>query len=254
MRCTFHILLLFIIQFSCAGSAPLYVAPGSNPAYSAGQRKSQYSREGRDFRSRFKQGKIIVDIYPRRGEGYIDLAVRISNQPKQWQKLKKWNGNLKFPRRGRPIAVPFDYLNITYRLKAIKSLFPRDAYTSKGWKHYVTYAGETMWFIAATFTGDGANYPAIQKANGFKKRQPLSIGNVIIIPLNILSDEFSRALPSHPDLSFEKGKDGKLYAIYQLKKGEALYSAVVVRFTGRVEAADVNEMAKKIMRLNGFRD
>ncbi|HEX5856190.1 MAG TPA: N-acetylmuramoyl-L-alanine amidase, partial [Thermoanaerobaculia bacterium] len=35
-------------------------------------------------------------------------------------------------------------------------------------------------------------------------------------------------------------------AVYRLRKGEALYSAVVVRFTGRLDAVDVNELARTI--------
>jgi N-acetylmuramoyl-L-alanine amidase len=36
------------------------------------------------------------------------------------------------------------------------------------------------------------------------------------------------------------------YAEYRLKPGEALYSSVVIRFTGRVHASDVNELASAI--------
>ncbi len=207
-----------------------------------------------DIRPRFVNGKIIVDVYPRNGEGYIDMALRISHEPKAWKKLKRWNGNRRFPQRGRPIPVPYDYLNARYRVQAVRKLFPKDRMGSDGWKHVVTYKGETTWFISELFTGDGANYPAIQKANGMRKGQPISIGNVITIPNRLLSAEFTQTLPRHPDLTFEKGKDGKLYAVYRLKEGEALYSAVVVRFTGRVDADDVNEMARKLLRINGLKD
>ncbi len=43
-------------------------------------------------------------------------------------------------------------------------------------------------------------------------------------------------------------------AIYRLKAGEALYSAVVVRFTGQLHAADVNATAAELARLSGIAD
>jgi len=53
----------------------------------------------------------------------------------------------------------------------------------------------------------------------------------------------------------EYGEDGDGgYAVYRLKPGEALYSAVAVRFTGRINAADVNEMARKIADRSKIRD
>jgi N-acetylmuramoyl-L-alanine amidase len=42
--------------------------------------------------------------------------------------------------------------------------------------------------------------------------------------------------------------------VYRLKAGEALYSAVVVRFTGRVEAEDVNQIAGQLIVLNNIPD
>jgi len=59
---------------------------------------------------------------------------------------------------------------------------------------------------------------------------------------------------SHPDLTFQKNAGGEREAVYRLKKGEALYSAVVVRFTGRVEADEVNAIAQKLLEYNGIRD
>lgn len=60
-------------------------------------------------------------------------------------------------------------------------------------------------------------------------------------------------LPPPPEagsfLSFEKD-----HAIYRLRPGEALYSAVVVRFTGQLLAADVNATAAELARLSGIDD
>jgi N-acetylmuramoyl-L-alanine amidase len=55
------------------------------------------------------------------------------------------------------------------------------------------------------------------------------------------------------DLRYGKDADGP-YAAYRLKRGEALYSAVVVRYTGRVDAADVSDLARTIAKRSGIRD
>ncbi len=54
-------------------------------------------------------------------------------------------------------------------------------------------------------------------------------------------------------LTYGKDAEGE-YAVYRLRRGEALYSAVVVRFTGQLHAADVNATAKEIARRSGIRD
>ncbi|MDZ7362427.1 MAG: N-acetylmuramoyl-L-alanine amidase [candidate division KSB1 bacterium] len=59
---------------------------------------------------------------------------------------------------------------------------------------------------------------------------------------------------SHPELTFQKNAAGEREAVYHLKKGEALYSAVVVRFTGRVDADEVNAIAQKLLEYNGIGD
>ncbi len=43
-------------------------------------------------------------------------------------------------------------------------------------------------------------------------------------------------------------------AVYRLRPGEALYSAVVVRFTGQLHAADVNATAAEIAKSSGIED
>ena len=56
-----------------------------------------------------------------------------------------------------------------------------------------------------------------------------------------------------PALEFATDAQGR-HAVYRLRKGEALYSAVVVRFTGRVHAEDVNAKAAEIAARSGVPD
>jgi N-acetylmuramoyl-L-alanine amidase len=54
-------------------------------------------------------------------------------------------------------------------------------------------------------------------------------------------------------LSYGVDEDGE-YALYRLQRGEALYSAVVVRFTGQVYAKQVNATAIEIAHRSGIDD
>ncbi len=58
--------------------------------------------------------------------------------------------------------------------------------------------------------------------------------------------------PANP-LTYGKDARGE-YAVYRLQAGEALYSAVVVRFTGTLGAEDVNALAMDIARRSGIED
>lgn len=55
------------------------------------------------------------------------------------------------------------------------------------------------------------------------------------------------------DLRFGTDAKGR-YAEYRLKRGEAIYSAVVVKYCGLVRAEDVNRVAQVIIERNGIRD
>jgi N-acetylmuramoyl-L-alanine amidase len=54
-------------------------------------------------------------------------------------------------------------------------------------------------------------------------------------------------------LAFGKDAEGE-YAVYELRPGEALYSSVVVRFTGRTLADDVNALAQDVAKRSGIAD
>jgi N-acetylmuramoyl-L-alanine amidase len=56
----------------------------------------------------------------------------------------------------------------------------------------------------------------------------------------------------HP-LVYGRDRQGE-HAVYRLRPGEALYSSVVVRFTGRLTALDVNALASEIAQRSGIRD
>lgn len=56
-----------------------------------------------------------------------------------------------------------------------------------------------------------------------------------------------------PSLSYDR-EAAEPYAVYRLRKGEALYSAVAIRFTGRVYAKDVGDVVERIVAINRIED
>src|SRR5205814_1117366 len=56
-----------------------------------------------------------------------------------------------------------------------------------------------------------------------------------------------------PSLTYERSASTP-YAVYRLQKGEALYSSVAIRFTGRVYAKDVGDVLDRIVKFNAIDD
>ncbi|MGK2855614.1 MAG: N-acetylmuramoyl-L-alanine amidase [Thermoanaerobaculia bacterium] len=156
-----------------------------------------------------------------------------------------------------------------------------------------TVEGEPLWNIAEWFTGDGANYASIRAVNG-RQQLSTKPGEVILVPAGLLSEAFLWSGPTRaakaevpataeddppiapvesnivsvPPASVALAVARRLepaslryvrtgerpYATYRLKKGEALYSSVVIRFTGRIFARDVNEVVDQLVAFNGIGD
>ena len=169
----------------------------------------------------------------------------------------------------------------------MEALFPGDRPGADGWLHQAGAHGDAdavgLWRIALWFTGSGSTYPEIRAANGLVD-ETIERGQIIEIPRSLLRPEFARLLPpptlaavsgtpmtetrpvleTRPSagaalrllpssLAFGRDRRGD-YASYRLKAGEALYSSVVVRFTGRLLAQDVNPLAEEIAERSGISD
>ena len=151
--------------------------------------------------------------------------------------------------------------------------------------------GESWWELAEWFCGEGSNYPALRDANPALGLYPAP-GSHVLIPTSVLLPEFRRLTPEAspapevraaaleptpaPTATLAPARaaaktprpiatqapsaagDALEYrdreAVYRLRQGEALYSAVVVRFTGQLHAADVNATAKELAKRSGIAD
>ncbi|TAM52296.1 MAG: N-acetylmuramoyl-L-alanine amidase [Acidobacteria bacterium] len=227
-------------------------------------------------------------VLPRPGDGWGTLAARLTTGAGNAAELKAANDGRARPLSGVRVRVPWELLRPALRVACATSLFPLDRRVEAGWEHEVLAPwggdGESWWELAQWFCGDGSRYPELRQANPALGLYPAA-GSVIVIPAAELRPEFravraTRARPrptaapapaataappapipttALPAVAAGPGPTGVLVyrdgeAIYRLRPGEALYSAVVVRFTGQLHASDVNATAREIARRSGIAD
>lgn len=231
------------------------------------------------------EGSIFLRVpYSNKG-GFEFLAEKFTGDKKNSPKIKRFNPK---PKGGkyREIRIPLDFLLLVYKVETITALFPEDKRTENGWLH--KYKGEGLWSVAKWFCGTSKKIVELKKS--LKNVEPKK-GDLILIPEKLLSQNFSvipfqkeiqketkkeeesnqkiaiaqkqeNVVSSVEEMSIEEarkllsyGKDEQgAYAIYHLAQGEALYSAVVVRFTGRLFASEVNALAMEIAKRSGIQD
>jgi len=203
--------------------------------------------------------EITLSARPLPGEGLDAFIRRFTEDPKTKKEILSQNEGVKLLRKDVFVRVPYRLLSENYRRIAIEALFPRDTSDAQGWSHRVaarTGKPESLWRIAEWFTGDGRNYRDVRSANALESLQT-ERGQVVRIPLRLLSptfrDQAAAAAAAPVPLEFGRDEKGR-YALYRLQRGEALYSAVVVRLTGRLHAEDVNAKAAEIAQRSGIAD
>ena len=212
-------------------------------------------------------GKIHIEAKPRANEGLLAFAKRLCGNSKHSSALSRANGGVRRLKRGVRYRVPFDLLPKGSRQAAIRALLPKDQATADGWKHRVSSSSrgrdaESLWSIAEWFTGAGENHRVLRQTNSLTSNV-IRPGQFILVPRRVLAEPFTGMLPAPtprtaairssteatPFVSYGSDEQGE-YASYRLKAGEALYSSVVMRFTGRLHAADVNELVREIKQRN----
>ena len=238
---------------------------------------------------------IDVAVKPHDGDAWSRLAKRVTGDGMKWKLIADANGAGEKLNTEKTVHVPLRMLRPELQRQILKTLFPLDRMTDSGWRHVVAggsgIEGESLWNIAEWFTGDGANYPSIRKAN---PAQGLSTrpGDVIVVPTQLLAAAFGgspegQQNASTPATEIRKPEDDPVertpendhaqataveavsvgsasliydragsepYAVYRLQKGEALYSSVAIRFTGRVYAKDVGDVLDRLVKFNGIED
>ncbi len=209
---------------------------------------------------RADDGELYLEAVPLPAEGLLSFTRRLTGSEEAAAEIRQLNGNRLRMLAGVRYRVPFDRLDRVHQGQVIRALYPEDRGSSRGWSHTVTREaiadGATLWRLAVWFTGEGRNFPVLRQANGLVD-DGLSPGQTLLIPAEILRPSLRSMLPSPPPndraLDFRREGDEE-FAVYRLQAGEALYSSVVVRFTGRIYAEDVNALASEIAAVNGIAD
>jgi N-acetylmuramoyl-L-alanine amidase len=204
------------------------------------------------------EGKIFLEVRPLPGDGYSHFAIRYAENRDQWREIKKWNDDPS-PVLGRYYRIPMELLRPSFRYYTLRRIFPSDRSSPEGWIHTVGNGhfppgSESLWRIAHWFTGAGERFRELAQVNEIPDLI-IRIGQEIRIPNDLLLPLFRRRDQVGGDgrLLFERDSQGE-FARYELRRGEALYSAVVIRYTGRVDADEVNRVADVIARRSGIDD
>ena len=200
--------------------------------------------------------RLVVKLKPLVGEGGYSLARRVLlSNFRSLKTIRKYSKTRRLY-RNRFITFPFKVINGNIRSSALKAVFFKDKAGIGYWKHRVTFAWETTSMIAGLFTKEGIKAGHLVRYNKMRnKGNILKKGDVIKIPWKWISPELSlRQVSLKPPLKIKQDKLGKLYAHYQMKPGETLYSSVVIRFTGRLLNDEVNQVANKLLKLNNISD
>jgi N-acetylmuramoyl-L-alanine amidase len=222
-------------------------------------------------------------VHPLRGDGWITISRRYTGGSGAASALRRANPEFSSPMRDRPVRVPIEVLRGDLRLEAVQRLFPVDRRVDTGWQHWVLDpfgTGEESWeWLSSLFAGREDRVYDLKRANPELAAHGLKRGRPVVVPESILLSVFrslppvatptavatATALPRPTPLPppatvtsaapLDYGTDELgAYAIYRLRKGEALYSAVVVRFTGQLLAIQVNETAMEIAERSGIDD
>ena len=200
--------------------------------------------------------RLVVKLKPLVGEGGYSLARRVLlSNFRSLKTIRKYSKTRRLY-RNRFITFPLKVINGSIRSSALKAVFFKDKAGIEYWKHRVTFAWETTSMIAGLFTKEGIKAGHLVRYNKMRnKGNILKKGDVIKIPWKWISPELSlRQVSLKPPLKLKQDKLGKLYAHYQMKHGETLYSSVVIRFTGRLLNDEVNQVANKLLKLNNISD
>ena len=227
----------------------------------------------------------VLLIEPARGDGWITIAQRFTGSSRTVNDLKAANPGLRQIRLDRRVAVPVETLRGDLRLAVVRRIFPLDQRTEEGWEHEVLDpfsdgVEETWEWLAVLFSGNRSAVESLRRANPAVTETGLVRGLSVVIPESRLLAIFREIAPEatptpRPTRVVERtpvpletpvmpgtgagplefGRDSKgEFAQYRLRHGEALYSSVVVRFTGQLLAKQVNETAMEIAQRSGIKD
>ena len=201
--------------------------------------------------------RLMVRLKPQAGEGIYRLVQRVFRKGYRSTKVLRTYYRPRRLYRDRYISLPLGLLDGKIRAAALQAVFPKDRPREKGWEHRVTHSWENLSLVVALFAKPGTSIRKLAQENRLRKRgNLLYLNDRILIPWERLNSELGLepTLRVRPPLYTKADQSGKVYAWYRMRKGEAVYSSVVARFTGRLLNDEVDMMAKQLLQLNGIRN
>lgn len=239
------------------------------------------------------EGDLYLRVpVPKKG-GLRAVAMKYTGDPGDDELIAKANP-VRRGKRLLEARIPFDLLSQPYADEVIGALFPKDKRSKNGWDHYWTrgsWSDLARWFSRDAKSGPNLR-EANRKVRRFRQGERIFIPYGLLgeafrhfgqkaeveqaqppkpaveepKPMPEAAPPETATPPQPPAateqvppdavrsfLSYGQDKEGR-YAIYKLQAKEALYSAVVVRFTGNVDAGDVNALAMQIAKRSGISD
>ncbi len=245
---------LVACTLTLAGALGVLAAPAPRPA--APPPQGETLELSRNLRVRVRSGRTI-DLEVRRlpEESNRMLAARLCARADCGAAAEGWNTQALVDGF---VRVPLTALSDEYRSLVLLNLFPRDRRDGDDWIHVAksgvvpTY-DEGLWQIADWFTGSGERFDELRRTNGLSSPE-LPSGAEVRIPAAVLHRAL-RAPSRSDDGQLVYGEDARgHYAGYRLKPGEALWSAVVLRFTGRTSPEDVTSLAEVLAKRSDVHD
>ncbi len=207
-----------------------------------------------------EKSDIFIKAQPLPGEKCSKFMQRLLNIEGSCKKIKRYLSE-KDKESGLSFQFPLSVTSPRIRRMVLKDVFPRDYWHGNEYVHELVFEwgekpGETLWKIAKWFTGDSRNFEMIRTYNSLES-DVLEKGVKIRIPNHLVSGflwpGWQHASYEIDDLKFVEDAKGK-YAAYRLKKGEALYSSVILKYTDRINYDDVMEAAEIIKKRSAIED
>jgi len=208
-------------------------------------------------------------------ESLWSLSSWFTGSGQNYKKIKKASG-LKSDRlrKGQLIKIPVSLLlpffNETHKNEAVKPEDPVSARSTPLREVETVETDESRPVVYQPVHGEKSQDEHVQKSETGKKdtstknktpkkdssNKPV-LDRTVSRQTNHSTTQtrsvFEDVMHGRKELTYGKDKQGP-YAVYRLNKGEAIYSAVVVRFCGLVRGEDVNRVSRIIIQRNHIKD